>query len=253
MLKIKNLFVKVNNKTILNKFNLDIKKGEIHAIMGPNGTGKSTICKTIIGDPNYKITKGEILFNEKCINNLDADEIARAGIYLVNQSPLEIEGVSNAEMLRAAIYAKTKENVLIFEFNKKLIELCNDLNIPREFIHRDINVGNSGGEKKKIELLHMWMLEPKFIILDELDSGLDIDSLKLVVNSLNKYYQKFKPAILIITHNLKLLNMIKTDYIHILNDGSIIETGDINLALEIEKNGFLNKKRAITVSGQDRQ
>lgn len=251
MLQIKDLIVEVDDKTILNKFNLNIKAGEVHAIMGPNGIGKSTICKSIIGDSRYKILEGNILFDEKIINNLSTDEIARLGILLVDQYPLEIEGVTNAEMLRAALYARTNENVPIFEFNKRLIELCNDLKIPKDFIHREINVGNSGGEKKKIEILHMWMLKPKFIILDELDSGLDIDSLKVVIDSLKKYYEKYKPAILIITHHLKVLDMIKTDYVHILNDKKITKTGDMTLAKEIEKYGFSNQKGAKIVSEKD--
>ncbi len=250
MLEIKNLVVNVDQKSILNKFNLEIKDGEIHALMGPNGIGKSTICKTIIGDPNYKVEEGEIIFNSKKISNLEADEIARLGIYLINQYPLEIEGVTNAEMLRAAIFSKTGKNVSLFEFNKKLIQLCEELEIPKEFIHREINVGNSGGEKKKIELLHMWMLKPKLIILDELDSGLDIDSLKVVVNSLKKYYKKYNPAILIITHHLKVLNKLNPTHVHILNERRITQSGDMKLAKEIEEKGFLSQKGAKTVSGQ---
>ena len=250
MLEVKDLVVNVDQKAILKKLNLEIKEGEIHAIMGPNGIGKSTICKTIIGDPNYKVESGEITFNDEKINNLEADEISRLGIYLVNQYPLEIEGVTNAEMLRAAIFSRTNKNVPIFEFNKKLVELCEELEIPKEFIHREINVGNSGGEKKKIELLHMWMLEPKLLILDELDSGLDIDSLKVVVKSLKKYYKKYNPAILIITHHLKVLDMIKPTHVHVLNDRKITQSGDMKLAKEIEEKGFLSQKGAKIVSGQ---
>lgn len=238
MLQIKNLTASVEDKLIIDGLNLEIPDGEIHVLMGPNGVGKSTICKVLLRDDSYVINSGEIIFNDTKINELSTTEAARLGIYLVNQNPIQIEGVTNAEMLRTTISEKTGERVGIFEFNKKLENICDDLDIPRSFIHREINVGMSGGERKKNELMHLWMLEPKFIILDEVDSGLDVDALKVVSDSINKYYEKFKPSILIITHHNKVLEYIKPDKVHVLANGKIVKSGDINLAKEIEISGF---------------
>lgn len=242
MLKINNLSVKIDNKLILKDFNLEIKSGEIHAIMGPNGIGKSTICKVIVGDPHYKVTKGSIFYNDKNILKLNITERAKEGIYLVNQSPVEIPGVTNAEMLRIAFSERTGEMVNIYQFNKELEEICNKLLIPHSFIHRGINEGMSGGERKKNELLHLWMLKPKFIILDEVDSGLDVDSMKVVVKNIKEYQKNKDISILLITHTTKLLKMLNVNNIHILNDGKIIESGDFNLALKIEEEGYLKDR-----------
>lgn len=239
MLNIKNLSVEINGKQILKDFNLKINKNEIHAIMGPNGIGKSTICKTIIGDPNYIITSGSIVFNSHDLLKLDINERAKLGIFLVNQTPIEIPGVTNAEMLRIALAEATGENIGLFDFNKKMEEICEKLSIPKTFIHRGINEGMSGGERKKNELLHLWMLEPKLIILDELDSGLDIDSLKIVCQNILEYQKEHQASILIITHHAKLLNALKCEHVHILNDRKIIKSGNLSLAKEIEKDGFL--------------
>ncbi|MBQ6687555.1 MAG: Fe-S cluster assembly ATPase SufC [Bacilli bacterium] len=238
MLQIKNLTASVERKKIINGLDLEINDSEIHVLMGPNGVGKSTICKILLKDENYTISSGVIIFNGTKINDLNTTEVARLGIYLVNQNPIGIEGVTNAEMLRTALSDITGERVGIFEFNKKLENICKELDIPKEFIHREINVGMSGGERKKNELMHLWMLEPKFIILDELDSGLDVDALKVVSESINKYYEKFKPSILIITHHNKILEYIKPHKVHVLKDGKIIKSGDITLAKEIENSGF---------------
>ena len=238
MLKIENLSVEINNKKILKDFNLNINLNEIHGIMGPNGIGKSTICKTIIGDPNYKVINGTLIFNSNDLLNLDITNRARLGIFLVNQTPIEIPGVTNAEMLRIALAEKNGENIGLFEFNKKLEEICEKLAIPKNFIHRGINEGMSGGERKKNELLHLWMLEPKLIILDELDSGLDIDSLKIVCHNILEYKKTHDCSILIITHHTELLESLKAEYIHILNQGRIIKSGDLLLAKQIEKDGF---------------
>lgn len=253
MLKISNLDVEINNKKILKDFNLEINNKEIHAIMGPNGIGKSTICKTIIGDSNYIITNGKISFDKIDILKLDMTNRALKGIYLINQNPIEIHGVTNAEMLRVAIKERTGENVDIYDFNKKLEDICDKLSIPRSFIHRGINEGMSGGERKKNELLHLWMLEPRLIILDELDSGLDVDSLKIVCKSIKDYYLNHDTSILIITHGPKLLELLDANFVHILNEGTIVKSGTLDLALKIGKEGYkkYNKKSQITGNMQN--
>ena len=214
---------------------------EVHAIMGPNGIGKSTICKTIMGDPNYIVTSGSIFYNDTDLLKLNVSERARLGIYLLNQSPIEIPGVSNAEMLRLRLNENNPNPISIFDFNKKMTSICEKLDIPKSFIHRGINEGMSGGERKKNELLHLWMLEPSLIILDELDSGLDIDSLKTVTNSLNEYLETHpKASILLVTHHEPLLTMLNASHIHIMKDGHIIKSGDLFLAKEIENQGYKN-------------
>jgi len=238
MLEIKNLNVTSEEKIIIKDLNLTIKEGEIHALMGPNGVGKSTLCKAIVKHPSYQIQKGEILWNQKNINNLDASEISKLGVYYVSQNPIAIEGVTNAEMLRLALNARTSEKIDIFAFNKKCTEICSKIDLPKSFLHRAINDGMSGGERKKNELLHLWMLNPSLILLDELDSGLDVDALKIVTSSLMEYYKDKKPAILIITHHNKILETIKPDYVHVLNNGTIVASGDYNLAKKIENEGF---------------
>ncbi len=238
MLKIKDLKVKINNKVILSDFNLNIKSHEIHAIMGPNGVGKSTICRVLIGDDTYKIVEGKITFNNIDINKLNPTERARLGIFLVSQNPIEIEGVSNALMLRTALSEINNEYVKIFAFNEELKQVCKSLKVGEEFIHRGINEGMSGGERKKNELIHMWILKPKLIILDEIDSGLDVDSLKLVSNNIKLYLEKYNAAVIIITHHDQILKYLRPQYVHILEDGKIIKTGDYHLASEIENKGF---------------
>lgn len=238
MLKIENLTVKVLDKVILEDFNLEINPGEIHVLMGQNGAGKSTISKVLLRDMHYEVSKGSITLNEKDLLTMNTTEVAREGVFLVGQNPVEIKGVSNAEMLRTTLtdQGKTKENIL--EFNRHLTSLCEKLSIPKDFIHRDINYNMSGGEKKKMELLHMWMLEPNFIILDEIDSGLDVDSLKLVANSIKEYYEEYKPSILIITHQKALLDIVKPDFVHVLNSKKITQSGGYNLAETIFNEGF---------------
>ncbi len=245
MLQIKNLTVKVNEKVILDNLSLDIKEGEIHALMGQNGTGKSTLCRVLMHDPEYEIVSGEILYNGQDLVKLNTTEIARAKVFMLSQNPIAIEGVTNAEMLRTALSEVSDEPINIFKFNQKLEEICTSLELPIEFIHREINVGMSGGERKKNELLHMWMLEPQVLLLDEIDSGLDVDALKIVATSINKYYEKFKPTILIITHHNKLLEYIKPKYVHVIKSGKIVASGDSSLAKKIENEGF----KAFNING----
>jgi len=247
MLTIKDLVVEAEDKIILSEFNLDIETSEIHVLMGPNGIGKSTICKAIMHHPDYKITKGKIIYNNEDLENMTTTEIARKGIFLLSQNPVEVEGITNAEMLRNVIGEKTNQKVDIFKFNKKLNEACSMIELPKPFVHRDINFNMSGGEKKKNELLHLFMLEPSLIILDEIDSGLDVDALKTVGMSLKKYYDLYKPSILIITHHMDILKYFDNYQVHVLKDGKIVKSGNENLAKEIENKGF----EANEPNGQD--
>jgi len=240
ILKIENLTVEIDNKIILNDFNLEIKSGEIHAIMGPNGTGKSTLSKVIMGDENYKIISGVIKYDDIILNDLTTDERARLGIFLGMQLPLEIEGVTNADFLRTAVHIKEKENFKLFDFIKKLENNVDKLKMDKDMIHRSINMGFSGGERKKNEILQMYMLNPSFVILDEIDSGLDVDSLKTVGENVMDYYNEYKPLMMVITHYQRLLDYIKPDYVHILKDGKIVKSGDYKLVEEIEKYGYNN-------------
>ena len=239
MLEIKNLTVKVENKIILKDFNLTIKDKEIHVIMGPNGVGKTTLSKVIMNDPNYKIIEGDIIFNGKSILPLKTDERARMGIFLANQNPLEIDGVTNADFLRTALSSKEGKNVNLYSFIKNLDSAKDDLHMPDEMIHRSINKGYSGGEKKKNEILQMKILKPSFVILDEIDSGVDVDALKIVSKNLNDYKKENEnTSYLIITHYTHLLKYVKPDFVHIIKDGKIIKTGTYELAKKIEESGF---------------
>ncbi len=237
-LRIENLTVTVEDKVILKDFNLEIKSGEIHAIMGPNGTGKSTLTKVIMGDPNYKIKKGKIYYNDKLINKMPVNERAKLGIFLGMQMPLAIEGVTNADFLRTALRAKDGDNFKLYSFIKNIEKLTKKLHMDPDMIHRGVNDGFSGGERKKNEILQMYLLNPSLVLLDEIDSGLDVDSLRIVGKSVMDYYDEQKPAILLVTHYHRLLNYIKPNYIHIMNEGKIVLSGDESLALEIEKKGY---------------
>ena len=239
MLSIDKINVSVGDKEIIKDFSIDIKPGEVHAIMGPNGTGKSTLSKVIFGNKNYKLDSGKIVFEGQDITNLTVDERARLGMFLSMQNPISIDGVQNSEFIKTAINSKKETPIGLYEFIKNMEEKTKELGISDEMIHRSLNVGASGGERKKNEVLQMCMLEPKFIILDELDSGLDIDSLKLCTKAINKYLKEHKEAsVLMITHYPRILEYIHPDYVHMMVNGTIVKTGDYNLALEIEKNGY---------------
>jgi len=248
-LKIKNLTVSVENKTILKDFNLNINPGEIHVLMGPNGIGKSTLTKVIMGDPNYKIEEGNIYYNNKLLNDMSVDERSRLGIFLGMQLPLEIEGVSNADFLRSAVSIREKENFKLFDFIKDLDKVVDKLSMDSNMIHRGINQGFSGGERKKNEILQMYILKPSFVMLDEIDSGLDVDSLKIVGESVMEYFNEYKPGMLLITHYQRLLDYIKPTHVHIVSEGKIIKTGDHSLVKEIEENGFkeINTKKITSI------
>ena len=245
MLKIDNLEVYTDNKKILDNFNLIINDGEIHTIMGPNGVGKSTLSRVIMGDSNYKITSGNIIFNGDNLIPLSTDERAKKGIFLAMQYPMEIEGVSNQDFLRTAISEINNKRIGLYDFILKCEKGAEELAMSKELIHRSLNVGFSGGEKKKNEVLQIKLFKPQFIILDELDSGLDVDSLRIVGENIKKYKEENpSTSILIITHHPKILEYLKPNYVHILNNGAITKTGDYNLAIEIEKNGYNEYKNS---------
>lgn len=237
MLQIKDLEVKIKDKIVLENFNLDILDNKIHVIMGPNGVGKSTLSKVIMGNTNYKVTKGDILFNNKSILSLETDERARLGIFLAFQNPLEIEGVANSEFLRSAINSINEEQVSLYDFIKEMEKDFNDLKLNKEMMHRSLNSNFSGGEKKKNEILQMLVLNPKLSILDETDSGLDVDAVRTVSKGI-EMYKTNENAVLIITHNMRILENLKVDFVHVLVDGKIVKTGNADLAKEIEENGY---------------
>ena len=236
-IEIKDLNVDVENKKVLQDFNLKIKPGEIHAIMGPNGTGKSTLSKVIMGYPDYKIVNGDILVNQESILKLEIDERSKLGIFLVYQNPIEISGLTNSEVIKASL--DSREHISLYSFIKDLEKDVDNLMMPKEMLHRGFNVGFSGGERKKNEILQVLMLKPKFIILDELDSGLDVDSLKIVCSNLNNYLKDHKDtSVLIITHYTRVLEYLKPDIVHMMKNGTIVKTGDYSLAKLIEKQGY---------------
>jgi Fe-S cluster assembly ATP-binding protein len=238
-LSIKDLCVEVDKKIILDQFNLDIKPGTIHAVMGPNGVGKSTLSRVIMGDNRYHVIGGDILFDGESILKCSPDERCRKGIFLAMQSPMEIDGVSNQDFLRTAISQKNGKKVGLYQFIKDCEMASDELNMNKDLIHRSLNVGFSGGEKKKNEVLQIKLLKPSFIILDELDSGLDVDSLRVVCENL-KQYMKDNPdtSMLIITHYSMILEYLKPDYVHILTHKHIVKTGNYQLVYDIEKNGY---------------
>lgn len=246
MLKIENLSTSIDGKDILKNFYLNINDGEVHALMGPNGTGKSTLSKVILNNKKYQKLSGKIMFDDVDITNMSTDEIARKGIFLCNQLPCEIDGVTTADFLRTAL--NEKEEVSLYQYIKKIDSAVKDLKMDENMIHRSMNKGFSGGEKKKNEILQLKVLEPKFIILDELDSGLDVDSLKIVCENINSYLKEHETtSVLIITHYPKILQYIKPDYVHVMVNGNIKKTGDASLALEIEEKGYDAYKNSASI------
>jgi len=242
MLKVKNLKATINQKLILKGLDLDIKPGEVHAIMGPNGSGKSTLANVLSGKNGYEI-EGEISFNGIDLNDLKIEERAQKGIFLAFQYPLEIPGVNTNIFLKTSLNsvrkARGEKELDTLTFLKLIKEKAKELNIDEKFLSRQLNVGFSGGEKKKNEILQMKLLEPKLSILDETDSGLDIDALRIVADGVNSYKNK-KNAFLIITHYQRLLDYIKPDFIHVLSAGKIIKTGNADLGEQLEKTGYTN-------------
>tara|TARA_B100000614_G_C14473797_1_gene463648 strand:- start:344 stop:1099 length:756 start_codon:yes stop_codon:yes gene_type:complete len=241
MLEIKNIHARIDDKDILNGINLSINPGEVHAIMGPNGSGKSTLASVITGKEDYEITKGEILFEKLSLEDASPEERAHKGIFMSFQYPIEIPGVTTTNFLKTAINetrkARGEKEMDAKEMLMMLREKSKMLEIDSKFLSRSINDGFSGGEKKRNEIFQMAMLNPKLAILDETDSGLDIDAMKIVANGVNKIRDNHN-AILVITHYQRLLEYIVPDYVHILFDGKIVKSGDKNLALKLEKEGY---------------
>jgi len=244
MLKVDNLSAKIDEKSILNGLNLEIKPGEVHAIMGPNGSGKSTLANILSGKKGYEIS-GKITFEGKDLFDLEVEERAHKGLFLAFQYPLEIPGVSTANFLKTSLNAIRKSNgkkeLDALEFLKFVKEKALDLKMDEKILNRHLNVGFSGGEKKKNEILQMSLFEPKMVILDETDSGLDIDALKVVAKGVNVLKNKNR-SFLIITHYQRLLDYIKPDFVHVLVNGKIAKTGCSELALELEKAGYKDIK-----------
>lgn len=237
LLKITNLHANAGEKEILKGLNLSLNKGETHVIMGPNGSGKSTTANVILNNPEYKITEGEIAFEGEKINDLKTDEIARKGIFMSFQSPEEIPGISVMNFLKYAKNKTTGEPVKIFQFKEEIEKNMQELKMNSSYINRNLNVGFSGGEKKKTEILQMLTLNPKLAILDETDSGLDVDAIRIVSKGI-KMFSNENNATLIITHGTKILKELDVDYVHILVNGQIVATGSGELAKEIEENGY---------------
>lgn len=238
-LKIENLHVSIDGKEIIKDLNLEIKGGEIHAVMGPNGTGKSTLASALMGHPRYEVTKGTVTFNGQDLLEMEVDERARAGLFLAMQYPSEVSGVTNADFIRTAINAKRGEGneIPLMKFIRQLDEKMNLLEMDEAFSQRYLNEGFSGGEKKRNEILQMLMLEPQIAILDEIDSGLDIDALKIVSKGVNSMRGSNFGA-LIITHYQRLLNYIKPDKVHVMMQGTIVKSGGPELAERLEAEGY---------------
>ncbi|MCR8969927.1 Fe-S cluster assembly ATPase SufC [Facklamia sp. 7083-14-GEN3] len=238
-LEIKNLHVEIEGKEILKGVNLTINSNEVHAIMGPNGTGKSTLSQAIMGHPDYTITQGQVLLDGVDLLEMEVDERARAGLFMAVQYPSEISGVTNATLMREAINSRREDDnqMPIFEFLDKLDEKMALLDMSEEMVERYVNEGFSGGEKKRNEILQMLMIEPRFALLDEIDSGLDIDALQVVSKGINSLRGENFGA-LIITHYQRLLNYVEPDFVHIMMDGRVVKSGGSELALELEAKGY---------------
>lgn len=241
MLVIKNLHATIDDKPVLRGLNLTVNAGEIHAIMGPNGSGKSTLVKIIAGHPSYEVTDGEIIYNGENLLDLEPEERAQKGVFMAFQYPVEIPGVSNMSFLRQSVNAVRKANAMEeldpLEFDDFVREKMKLVEMDDEFLHRSVNTGFSGGEKKRNEILQMAVLEPKLSLLDETDSGLDIDALRIVAKGINELANE-NNAVLMVTHYQRLLNYVVPDKVHVLVDGKIVTSGGKELALELEEKGY---------------
>ncbi|WP_100064972.1 Fe-S cluster assembly ATPase SufC [Miniphocaeibacter massiliensis] len=237
LLNVKNIKAQVEDKEILKGIDLTINSGEIHVFMGPNGAGKTTFANVIMGNPVYEVTSGEIYYNGKLINDLAVDERAREGIFMSFQAPIAVSGITVENFIKTAKTAVTGEVQKVLPFKRELKASMEKLEMNTSYAQRYLNDGFSGGERKKNEILQMSMLNPKLAFLDETDSGLDVDAIRIVSQGVNDFHNE-NNAIVIITHQIRLLENINPDYVHIFVDGKIVKTGDMSLALDIEKNGF---------------
>ena len=238
LLEITNLNVDIEKKHVLDGLSLAVNPGETHVLMGPNGAGKSTLGYTIMGNPRYTVSSGKILFDGEDITELGADKRAQKGIFLSFQQPLEVPGISLESFIRTAVQQKTGERVKLFQFQKELKATMKLLNMDESYAGRDLNVGFSGGERKKSEILQLLMLKPKLAILDETDSGLDVDAVRTVSNGIEEYQKNMNGALIIITHSTKILESLHVDKTHVLVKGKIIKEGDGSLVEQINENGF---------------
>ena len=238
LLEIQNLCVNVEEKQVLQGVNLSINPGETHVLMGPNGAGKSTLGNAIMGNPVYSVTDGKIFFDGQDLTEEKTDTRAKAGLFLSFQNPLEVQGISVEAFIRSALQQKTGERVKLFQFQKELKSCMELLSMDESYGKRDLNVGFSGGERKKSEILQLLMLKPRLAILDETDSGLDVDAVRTVSKGIEEYRRKENGGLLIITHSTKILESLHVDYAHILVKGKIVKTGDASLVQEINEKGF---------------
>ena len=237
-LKIKDLHVQVGDKMILKGLDLELNSGEIHAIMGPNGNGKSTLLQTVMGNPVYQVVKGEITYDGEDVLAMSVDERSRKGIFLAMQYPQEIAGVTNSDFLRAAINARSEKPISLFKFIKSIDSNIKLLHMKEDLAHRFVNDGFSGGEKKRNEILQMMMLKPAICMMDEIDSGLDVDAIKLVSNALEEYYKNNDAIFMVVSHYERFFNLIKPTHAHVIVDGRIVVEGDSELVLKIDNDGY---------------
>lgn len=238
LLDVQNISVSVDEKTVLKNLNLKIEEGETHVLMGPNGAGKSTLGNALMGNPVYTLDGGKIIFEGQDLTGESTDKRARAGMFLSFQNPLEVPGISLESFIRSSIQQRTGERVKLFQFQKELQKNMRLLNMDESYAKRDLNVGFSGGERKKSEILQLLMLKPKFAILDETDSGLDVDAVRTVSKGVEEYHKNQNGGLLIITHSTRILESLHVDYTHVLVKGQIVKTGDGSLVEEINEKGF---------------
>ena len=238
LLQVKDLSVSVEDKDILKGLNLEVRKGETHVLMGPNGAGKSTLGNALMGNPNYIVKSGEIIFNGKSILDEPVNQRAKDGLFMSFQNPLEVPGISLSNFIRNALENRTGERIRLWDFRKKIAAAMDVLQMDHSYAERDLNVGFSGGEKKKAEILQLLMLNPSLAILDETDSGLDVDAVRTVSKGVEEYQKNRDGALIIITHSTRILESLHVDATHVLVDGTIVENGDASLVDEINENGF---------------